>query len=302
AFPVSGYNNTLLIGFGLMENYFKVDGQIHYARYEPALLDYLTVMHDWYEKGYISKDFTAADPQALFEAQLAGSFIFTSVDTFTRCAALDIPVQNAPYIRQEEGQQLHGFYSIWPDNTVYTNISAKSPYIKEAMMFINFGYTEEGANVYNYGKPGMAWTPDEGGQPIYTDYILNNPTWNVNELSHILKLHSGGISRMRYSDSFTIPDNAKNPACLAYRLQWMDDPNYDTETNLPPFKYTVEANDRHTALITDIKTYADEMILKFITGAEPLSGFDNYRATLKSMGVEEAIALTQEAYEAHMAK
>ena len=44
------------------------------------------------------------------------------------------------------------------------------------------------------------------------------------------------------------------------------------------------------------------MILKFIVGAEPLSGFDGYVAQIKAMGMERAIELTQAAYDRYMAK
>ena len=44
------------------------------------------------------------------------------------------------------------------------------------------------------------------------------------------------------------------------------------------------------------------MVLKFITGAEPLDNFDQYVETIKSLGIEEALAMKQEGYEAYMAK
>jgi putative aldouronate transport system substrate-binding protein len=44
------------------------------------------------------------------------------------------------------------------------------------------------------------------------------------------------------------------------------------------------------------------MVLKFIIGTEPLSGFDAFVATVKSMGIDEAIALTQAALDQYMSK
>lgn len=40
--------------------------------------------------------------------------------------------------------------------------------------------------------------------------------------------------------------------------------------------------------------YVDEMVLKFITGAESLDGFDDYAATIEAMGLPKAIALKQD--------
>ncbi len=47
----------------------------------------------------------------------------------------------------------------------------------------------------------------------------------------------------------------------------------------------------------DIDTYRDEMLLKFITGKEPISKFDSYVEQLKKIGIEEVIKLQQTALE-----
>ena len=44
------------------------------------------------------------------------------------------------------------------------------------------------------------------------------------------------------------------------------------------------------------------MVLKFITGAEPLENFDQDVETIKSLGIEEAIALEQKGYDTYMSK
>ena len=54
--------------------------------------------------------------------------------------------------------------------------------------------------------------------------------------------------------------------------------------------------------MTEIDTYIAEMVLKYITGAESLDTFDTYQQTLKDMGIEEAIELTQKAYDNLLAK
>ncbi|HHV59568.1 MAG TPA: hypothetical protein GXX49_04640 [Clostridiaceae bacterium] len=48
--------------------------------------------------------------------------------------------------------------------------------------------------------------------------------------------------------------------------------------------------------MTQVNTYSDEMVLRFIMGAEPLANFDAYVAQLKAYGIEEAIQITQNAY------
>jgi putative aldouronate transport system substrate-binding protein len=54
--------------------------------------------------------------------------------------------------------------------------------------------------------------------------------------------------------------------------------------------------------MTDITTYTNEMVLKFIIGATPLSEFEKFVATCKSMGIEEAVSITQGAFNRYQQK
>jgi putative aldouronate transport system substrate-binding protein len=69
--------------------------------------------------------------------------------------------------------------------------------------------------------------------------------------------------------------------------------NSMTDIQLPKITLTVEENRRFSQLMGDINTYRDEMFDKFVMGKETLSNLDTYYATLKRMGIEEAIALQQ---------
>lgn len=49
----------------------------------------------------------------------------------------------------------------------------------------------------------------------------------------------------------------------------------------PTLFLTVEEQTEISSLNSDLKTYVNQMEAKFITGAEPLTGWDNYVATVK---------------------
>ena len=61
--------------------------------------------------------------------------------------------------------------------------------------------------------------------------------------------------------------------------------------------YTDEDIDVIETYTSDIQTYTNENYLKFITGDRDLSEFDQYVATLKSMGMNEVIAVYQRHFE-----
>jgi len=86
------------------------------------------------------------------------------------------------------------------------------------------------------------------------------------------------------------------------KLDFNKDPDVDGEFALPSYILTAEDATRAGRIMSDVNTYANEMTLKFITGAEPLSRFDAYMAQLKAYGIEEAIAMHQRAYDIYMNK
>ncbi|MNI80736.1 hypothetical protein D3C73_1372900 [compost metagenome] len=48
-------------------------------------------------------------------------------------------------------------------------------------------------------------------------------------------------------------------------------------------------------ITNEVNTYGDEMLLKFIMGAEPMENFDKYVEQMKKLGIEKAIAMQQAA-------
>ena len=45
--------------------------------------------------------------------------------------------------------------------------------------------------------------------------------------------------------------------------------------------------------MSEVNTYREEMVVKFITGQEPIANFSQFQARLKQMGIERAIAIKQ---------
>ncbi|MBO4368417.1 MAG: extracellular solute-binding protein [Clostridia bacterium] len=301
----TGIERCFTTAFYAFDDWFQIDGVVKYGPYEDGMKDYLALMAEWYKKGYISPDFTSYSSER--EAYLAGEsggYCGTSVDTFELAQEIGLPIQNCPYMRVTEDQFIHGFYYLRPANGQFSVVTAESEHIAEAMMFIDYGYQVEGSYTYCYGVPGKACVYGDDGLPKYTDYILNNPDYNMTELSYILRFHEG-FPHMRDSDAYSIPSNSQNPACLAYRLNWMDEPNWSTSDWCLPRSLSLPNEDsiRRSEIMTDIDTYRSEMVLKYITGQESVEEtFDAYQQHFRDLGIEEAIELTQKAYDILMAK
>lgn len=306
--PQNGREAQFMWPFGIDNGYYiGEDGNIKFGPYTQEYKDYLTKMHDWYEKGYIDKDFSAN----LNESQRMSTFVngqvgvrITSCDNcYSSAIANGDSIVVANYPRLYEGQEIH-FRTVYMEPIVdiaqTTVISAKSKNWDLAMAYLNYFYTEEGATLCNWGIEGKHYTVDENGVKHYTDYMLNNPDVPLSDTNATLKLHLW--PKIDEGDVVDNPITTSNPEALALRTMYSDDPTVDSSQHLPGFKMETEAANARGKIQTDIATYVDEMTVKFITGATPLSEFDNYMATLEALNIQEAIRITNEQYTKFLSK
>lgn len=305
----SGYEVQLMGMYDIYMNsgtrFYQKDGVVKFAPLEDEYLDYLTLVNSWYQKGYISKDFTSikgTEADSMFDSGQVGTYVTAIVASYNRGQAQGIDVVGAPYPRLEEGQELHwDDCDTWPrmrQNEVTVAISKDCENVEAAMKFLNYGYTEEGIELYNWGVEGVNWDW-QGDKRVYNDTMLNNE-FGTEEASYIYKVH--------FAPKYNCPDTEvhanllKSEGALNSRLMWSDDDKVDSSMQLPPFQLE-EADQQVLAdVATPIYTYVDEMTLKFITGAETLENFEAFREMIRSMGMEEVIALEQKGYDEYMAK
>ncbi len=311
--PNDGLNGAFMCAwnFGIIQSSntanFYLDGdKVQSGYYAPGMYEYLKLMHDWYEKGYISKDFMSEDPTTLFQTGKVACATGNGYEMFPTCKELGIPITCGPYARLNKGDKIHTLRHYWHNNGTETFVSGKADKERLAaiLKFLDYGYTEEGILTYNFGTEGFTWNEkDENGYPIYNDFMLNNDKYPIANAECMLKVHAYATPRWRYGDGICMATNQKDPENWAYRARWGDDPDVDNTYGLPPFVLSAEASERRAEIMNNVETHAKEMVLKYITGAADLANFDaEYTQVLKNFGIEEAIEITQKGYEAYLAK
>lgn len=287
-------------------SFFNDNGTIKYGPIEPGFKKYLELMNSWYKKGYISKDFTSLDVnqmRTLLDTKKTGMITDAIVANFNRSQQMGYTVTAAPYPRLYLGQKLHYERNDATPRMTQTEavgaISATSKNKEAAIRYLNYAYTEPGIELLNWGIEGLNFEK-VNGKNVYTPLMLENPKFGTEEASYIYKLH--------FFPKYNLPDTQvhanllKSPEALASRFKWSPDYDMDSAHLLPNIQLTVDELNRRTKLMADISTYADEMVLKFIIGATPLSEFDSFVNTCKRLGIDEAISLTQQAYNRYMSK
>ncbi|MBQ8972739.1 MAG: extracellular solute-binding protein [Clostridia bacterium] len=311
--PNDGLNGAFMCAwdFGIIQqsrtaDFYLEGDHAQSGYYAEGMYDYLKLMHDWYEKGYISKDFMSEDPTTLFQTGKVACVTGNGYEMYPTCNELGIPITCGPYARVNEGDKIHTLRHYWHNNAAETFVSGKvkGEKLEVILKFLDYGYTEEGILTYNFGTEGFTWDEvDENGYPIYNDFMLNNENYPIANAEAMLKVHAYAVPRWRYGDGICMATNQKNPDNWAYRARWGDDPDVDDSYGLPPFVLDADASERRAEIMNNVETHAKEMVLKYITGAADLANFDTeYTQVLKDFGVEEAIEITQAGYEAYLAK
>lgn len=312
--PNDGINGAIMCAWnvgtinyvGRCIDYMVVDDVIKHPYLEEGYYEYLKLMHEWYEKGYISKDFMSDDPTTLFQTGKVACVTGNGYEMYPTCKELGVPITCGRYLRHEMGDKIHTLRHYWPQNGGQTFVSGavSEDRLKAILKFLDYGFSEEGIVTLNFGAQGTTWdTLDENGLPIYNDNMLNNPTYPIANAEAILKLHAQAVPLWRYGDGTCMATNQKDPENWAYRARWGDDPDVDASYGMPPITLGAEDNERRAEIMNNVDTHAKEMTLKYITGAADLANYQkDFVDVLKSFHIEEAIEITQNAYNVYLAK
>ena len=132
-------------------------------------------------------------------------------------------------------------------------------------------------------------TPVDPEHPRYK--IMQDACGQLAEHADSLKAHFA--TRYTYPDAIAHPSVASNTEALRIRTMWASDTNEQNWLRLPPITLTAEEDVERAELIAQVDTYAKEMLIKFVTGAEPLDNFDAYIEAVEGYGLLEAIEITQ---------
>ncbi|WP_342666472.1 extracellular solute-binding protein [Saccharibacillus sacchari] len=287
--------------FGTPNDFYQEDGTVKYGPIEPGYKDYLTTMNQWYQEGLLDKDFAVNDAK-ITEAKITGNQVGSTVMFLNggigkymdlmKESQPDFEIVGTPYPTLNAGDNPVFGHMDNPVTGIFAGITGSNSNIVETVKFLDSLYSEEGKLTMNFGKEGDTYTMVDG-QPTYTDVILKNTEGlPISQAfrKHIMGATSGPfVQDVRHTQQYTT-----KPQQQESMKQWSD----TTQTNkMPPVTIAAENSSRYSSIMTDVNTFKDEMVLKFIMGTESLDQFDSYVEMLKGLGIDEAIELQQAALE-----
>ncbi|WP_277679668.1 hypothetical protein [Gracilibacillus dipsosauri] len=174
--------------------------------------------------------------------------------------------------------------------------SAENP--EEIAKWLDYAYSEDGHMLFNFGIEGESYEMIEG-YPTYTEEITNNPEGlpMTQALGKFIRASYGGplIQDKRYLEQYYELPEQKEAVEL-----WSE--SAENDINMPPITLNARESEEFNAIMSDLDTYYDETVIRFIMGEEPLDNFDEFVATLQGMGIERAIELQQSALDRYIAR
>lgn len=286
-------------------NFNVVDGKVVHSFTTQAFQDYLTKMNDWYKKGLFNDDFYNDNDITTVRTDMANdlcSFVDGSAEGMSNIFDMNpdntaMELKATAYPKADGVDEIHvGFESklIKNSDTWAVSVACEDPI--PLMKLVNWLYSEEGQQMYNWGEEGVSFEYDDNGDPQWTDLVVNNPDGlNFMFASY---LYATGVGSVYFPGVYDM-----EKGFYSYNDDQLE--AVDTLANLTDGAYNMPAyvsldtaeQEQYNSYATDLDTYAKGMILKFILGDEPMSNYQAFLDTCVEMGLNEMTEIYQTAYD-----
>ena len=294
-----GLNKGILTSpFGLVNaEWYQVDGKIHYGAAEPEYKEVLTFLNKLYKEKLLDNNFSTISFENM-GANLMNDKTGVVISALqSGLGNYEAAMENSSTFDLVPGRSLvakkgetpkYGHYD-FALNGFYAVVTPSCKNVEAAVQFLNYGYTEAGSKLFNFGIEGESFTMVDGS-PVYTDVIFNNENkWTIQEAmaQYNLGWHAGPFVQSKDVAQINTYESQKAALDL-----WAshDAKNY----SVPNLSVAQEDLSAYTRLMSDINTYVGEMTIKYIMGEKSLSTFESeYMATLEKLEVDKVISMMQ---------
>jgi putative aldouronate transport system substrate-binding protein len=279
------------------------NGKVVYGPMTENYKTYVETMALWYREGLINADFPVVDNVgALILSSDAASTLGSmgSGLTMGRTALLasdpssdldSIPYPKGPYGHQSLVDD------VWR-NPRATAITSANRHPVETMKWLNYFYTYQGSIDSTFGVVGESYNM-VNGKPILSDAVMR-PTNGYNQEEATARYNLGPIN-FPYARHIEFYRQVNLVTEQQQRIQT----NWKTGTRdilLPPITLSPDESTSYSNLMSDIKTYVDEMTVRFIVGQVPLTRYSEFVQSIRNMNIDRAVAIYQTAVDRYNAR
>ncbi len=298
--PFFGANlNNLFPLWNARPDWYVVDGQIKYGPYDPEYKEALKNIIKWYNEGLIDREILTRnkDPRdKMLTDNLGGS----TNNWFGSTARYNDQLKDVI-----EGFE---FKPIAPPNKIELNrrpesspygwgVSANSENIEVAVRYLDFWYSEVGNRLMNFGVEGIHYDMVDG-KPQFKQELMDMDDFQVQLINFGVQMDVGFKQDFEYEKQWV------NQIAID-GMEMYQNSDYIVE-QVPPFEMMISDKDaqENSDISTQVETYADEMLQKWVLGAEEFTdaAWDKYIKQLDKFGIKRLLEIRQRAYEKYNGK
>ncbi len=285
--------------FGVLKDFcVKPDGTVAYGPMEQEYKAYLETINQWYSERLLGSNCIIQSEQWKdnnITNDLTGAFL--GLDNAWRyylpslqekapdAQLLAVPwVESASGIRYTPQQSTGGHIA-----ATVTIITSKCENPIEAVRLIDYLYSQEGGALLHWGVEGVTYEVVDGEKKLLP-FALETAASGYLNLYHYAIAHT---SWPKYDGETAVLATYPEDQLIA-EMTWADASMaliYPTSIRM-----STEEKNYCVNVMDSITNYVNEMEIKFITGEELLSNFDQFVSNLKRMGIEEVLEIYRHHY------
>lgn len=306
-FLAAGYGIACMLATNAKESYWMVqDGVVTDGITGEGYKEYLTMLHQWYEEGLISRDFASAagamDPDGMAEITSGNCGVFFNGAPMLSMYSVmsddpDLYLVGLPDPVKTEGEKTHVDTTEFDFGTERMSISTKCEDVELAIQYCDFWFTDLGIQLANYGAEGVSCEVVDG-KPQFTDTVLNNEDLAAGDA---ISFYTGRNSTPSWASNskLLVSFNENEAGCFEI---WSN-----SRDNRDAYPYvaqlTMDESYEISKLAGNYESYALECRDKFITGDMDIEAeYEAYEEAVREMGLTRALEIKQDAYDRYMAK
>ena len=305
--PVNtGVQGNLLYGYNI-DNYYQVDGQVRFGPMQPEFKEYLIMMNQWYNEGLLSDSFLTSQAEVLmdFSTILSGDTgVWCGSGTQSITQLLSMAAESQPDMRitgmtnvTKDGDTAHVGTESQILDSIMWSITTECSDPAAIARYVDYLYSDAGILLANYGVEGETFHYVDG-KPVLTELVTNNPDYSYNLALNIFTCDRQTPVPFIIDEQKARNDYSEDQSNAVAVWNEATDGLY----NIPRqgVNMTTKEQEEYNSTYSDIDTYMDETISKFVVGDLSLDQFDSFVQKLKDMGIEDCIAIEQTAYNRYL--
>lgn len=286
--------------------FFVQDDEIHLAQAQPEWRDYMEWLHDLHSRGLVDADFVTLDDQGMqtkaaqeevgISVMNGGSILTYNNDAQTNDTGAEwIGIQ---YPNQADGSPSAAIFAedMYVAQGYAISTSIDEDRLDNAYKFLDWAFSEEGYQYWNFGTEGESWEMVDG-EPTFTDLVENHELGKDTGIA----LYTGNIGYGLGVQAARFIEMRTDEASYEAAFNWSDGMEEAIAANVPAAVTMTASESREDSNLTNtLNTYVLEESIKFVTGERSLDEFDNFVSELEDIGLDRMLEIRNTAYQRYL--